>query len=317
MILVSATGDSSILYFILAFFSCILIGLATILGELCCLSFLRDFPAVVLGGFGLGTGLATILGPAIMVGLAHGLKVDDGTIFGYLVPSVIIYWLAFEHLNAKIEFLRASFIARGERCYPPPEEPGRIVGPSSITMLWKTSFGIIFCAGLTFFFEFFMYPGLLDRADGCNNFTQFPVRHGLTVSWLSFNVGVALSRASVALFQIERLWVFPVVQLFNVVIFVIFSSQQILPSVTAVGWMTWIGIIGGCTYVNTMRALQTWQEIPATMRELAMTVTFMTMMIAIAAATLLAKYIAVVPFFNILIQFSSLSFPQGCKPVFG
>lgn len=316
MILSSATGDTSIFHFLLALCACILIGSATILGELCCLSFLRDFPSVILGGFGIGTGLAAILGPAIMIGLTHGLGLPDGQIFGYLIISVIIYWLAFEHLHSKLEYVRAVYIARGERCYPPPEEPGRIVSPSSTEMLRKTSFGIITCAALAFFFEFFMYPGLVDRSDGCNNFSQFPVRHGLTVSWLSFNVGVALSRGSIAIFQIERIWVFPLLQFLNVVA-VLAMRPSVLPPLAAIGWMAWIGVVGGGTYANTMRALQTWPEVPATMRELAMTVTFMMMMIAITAATLLTEYLTMIPSFKIIVSASSMSLPQGCKPVFG
>lgn len=314
--LMSAAGDASTLHFLLVLGACILIGLATVIGEVCCLSFLRDFPPIILGGFGIGTGFATIMGPALMVVLTHGLGYSDGAIFGYLILGVVIYWLAFEHLHSKIEYMRAVYIARGERCYPPPEEPGRIVSPSSTQMLYKTSFGIISCAMLAFFFEFFMYPGLLDRSDGCTNFSQFPVRHGLTVSWLSFHVGVILSRASIAILQVERLWVFPVLQFVNLVACIVVRPSVVFPPAAAVAWMSWIGVVGGCTYVNTMRALQTWPEIPSSLRELAMTVTLMMMMSAIAVASLLTRYLTLVPFFSSLISASATSVPQGCKPVF-
>lgn len=65
-------------------------------------------------------------------------------------------------------------------------------------------------------------------------------------------MGVLISRSSVNVYQINKLWVLPILQLINVVLFTCEAIYRFVPSIIIVAIFIVIeGLFGGASYVNT------------------------------------------------------------------
>ena len=87
--------------------------------------------------------------------------------------------------------------------------------------------------------------------------------------WAMYNVGVTLSRASVSVFRIRRVWVLTLLQAANVAAWALFASTQWvarwhsdLPLYAAAGHMVFVGFMGGACYANCMYLFNTSADIP-------------------------------------------------------
>merc|ERR1719359_358271 len=112
--------------------------------------------------------------------------------------------------------------------------------------------------------EYFIYPGLVDRDTLCPMVSGFLAQNTFTLSWMAYNVGVTISRGSVAFFQIERLWILTFLQFVNAVLWSAEAITHTLPKLFGVqgyymmvAWMVWVGFMGGGCYANCMHAFNT------------------------------------------------------------
>lgn len=307
-----STHSASSFNFGLSLIAAMGIGASTSLGELCCLSFLRSFPPEALGGWGAGTGLAGIFGSAIFLCLESvGFSISQ--IFLFMAPTVIIYWYAFDYLHVKVQTAREMSLNKGDRCYPPSEEPGASLTYGNLQNVWKSASGILTCMVLVYFLEYFIYPGLVDRDTLCPEGKTWLTQNAFTVSWIAYNVGVTLSRASVTFFRIERLWILAALQFANSCLWIYeATTHHLIVQFGEAGyyivtvWMIWVGIMGGCTYVNCMHAFGKREDIPDNLRELAITIGFAMSNVGITIATGLGGILD-----NTLLSMEHL-FPDGC-----
>ncbi|CAF2890602.1 unnamed protein product [Rotaria sp. Silwood2] len=112
-----------------------------------------------------------------------------------------------------------------------------------------------------------------------------------------YQLGVFLSRSSVALFRINRLWILPIIQFGNMGIFFacVYRTAHI-PSIWLVfGLVVFEGLIGGGAYVNTFYKISI--EIPEPDREFSMGVASIGDSFGITFAGLLA-----IPLHNAICQ---------------
>lgn len=284
----SMTGPGG---FLTALLACIVVGACTSLGELCCLSFFRELPAEALGGWGAGTGFAGIIGSAAYLGLLSvGFALPS--VFAFMMPTALIYWLAFDYLDHQVQEARSLSVARGERPWPVSNEPGDPMTFENLQAVWKCASYILVCMVAVYFLEYFIYPGLVDRDSLCPQTSSFLGQHVFTVSWLAYNVGVTVSRASVALFRVERLWILAVLQFVNAALWIYeAATHKIVITFGSLGytiivlWMVWVGVMGGCTYANCMYGFAKRPDIPDNLRELGITIGFAMSNIGIMLAT--------------------------------
>lgn len=314
MALGMSTQNGSRGSFVIALLASMGIGASTSLGELCCLSFLRSFPPIALGGWGAGTGLAGIFGSATYLGL-DSLNVSISHIFYLMAPTGLVYWWAFEYLDSKLQKSRTLFADSNE---PPVEEAGSTLTWERLIKVWKTSSGILFVMVSIYFLEYLIYPGLVDRDTLCPEGTSWLGRHAFTVGWIAYNIGVTLSRGSIAFFKIERLWILVLLQLANCGLWALEATNHYLLHlfgntgyVIVILWIIWVGIMGGCAYVNCMHAYMTQESIPNDLRELSITVGFALSNVGILLATSSAGVLD-----NTVLSAKAM-FPEGCGHIIG
>lgn len=81
--------------FVFALFMIVLIGAASSFGESILLTYQRNFPPEVVGGWSSGTGMAGVGGALLTILFSAVLKFTNQEIFICMIPSVIIYMIAY------------------------------------------------------------------------------------------------------------------------------------------------------------------------------------------------------------------------------
>lgn len=107
--------------------------------------------------------------------------------------------------------------------------------------------------------------------------------------WLQvdYQIGVFISRSSVNVFKIDKIWLMAVFQLINVAVFLTEVIAFFSPTIWIVfGIVLWEGLLGGGAYVNTFYHMS--KEIPEEKRNFALGVVCMADSIGIAFAGLFA-----------------------------
>merc|ERR1719326_1844475 len=86
----------------------------------------------------------------------------------------------------------------------------------------STAGGVIAALAAVYFCEYLVYPGFVDRDTLCLEGWTF------TLCWVSYNLGVLISRASVAAFRIERLEVLAALQIVNLCFWAVEAVTHVL-----------------------------------------------------------------------------------------
>ncbi|CAE8634392.1 unnamed protein product [Polarella glacialis] len=203
-------------------FSCVA-GMGQIFGETCNLAFLKAFPPELIGGWGGGTGLAGILGSLSYIVLTGTMGLSNSVVFALMAPLTILYFLAFRYLHQQAVRSLDGFRldrAMGGTCTAPGgtgmEEELQPTGtaPATVANLKAAvaaSSSILFNLVAVYCLEYFIYPGLDDRETLCAK------KNWYTAMWLCYNIGVTISKCSVAFFRLRRVWLLTIFQLFNVI----------------------------------------------------------------------------------------------------
>lgn len=113
--------------------------------------------------------------------------------------------------------------------------------------------------------------------------------HKSQYRWLQvdYQIGVFISRSSVNLVTINRVWIMAVLQLFNVFFFLGEVVWFFTPSIWIIfAIVLWEGLLGGGAYVNTFYRMS--KEVPMSQRTFALGVVPVADAIGIALAGVLA-----------------------------
>ncbi|XP_075161710.1 CLN3 lysosomal/endosomal transmembrane protein, battenin [Haematobia irritans] len=120
---------------------------------------------------------------------------------------------------------------------------------------------------LVYFFEYFINQGLFELVF----FENSVLDQASQYRWLNvdYQIGVFISRSSVNIFQLDKIWLMSVFQFINVAYFLTEVIYFYTPSI----WITfaivlWEGLLGGGAYVNTFYRMS--KEIPPGRRQFAM-----------------------------------------------
>eukprot|EP00941_MAST-03F_sp_MAST-3F-sp1_P004773 g4773.t1 len=376
--------------FSLALLATIIIGACQAVGEVTNLANLKAFPVQVLGMWGAGTGVAGLLGPALLL-LFKSLQISYQNQFFLMIPSSLLMWLFFRELYClgkrrervntvlEIDFMPQENLsplveaeAEVEAKSKPKKRGGwRRFSRQLISILrlrkskWKrrltdtallpdfamsnevdeaistevdaeirinlktnkdfkenilqsirehenlnetatlaltydnikrvmaSAGSIIFHCAAVYFLEYSIYPGLVDRSSMAHHNASWLNRNIYELSYIAYNIGVTLSRASVSFYPIRRIWILTLLQFFNVIGFIFEAKLHYMASLGDLGyklmlvWMTFVGLMGGGIYSNCMNLMNTDNKIDPKLRELGVNIIFLLSNIGIMRSTLL------------------------------
>lgn len=310
-------------------------GFGQIVGETTNIAFLQSFPPSLLGAWGAGTGVAGIAGAGVYLLLRGLLHLPNTAIFTICALTLPVYWAAYHYLHS---LARTSFTGprlaralggagpkslvhasgpdacRDERIQPDVlGAQSRDLDDTDVGMLDKTkqamyySGDVMFNLVAVYCLEYFIYPGLDDRETLCASPTWY------TAMWMSYNVGVTMSRLSVGFFRIRRVWLLTAFQLINVILWTaeVYSGvvRNGLPNGLAVmtAWMVAVGLCGGATYANCMYLFNNKAEIPDNLRELGVNLGFVMSNVGITLSTLSFSWL------DVTVLRPAVLYPEGCN----
>jgi len=109
---------------------------------------------------------------------------------------------------------------------------------------------------LVYLFEYFINQGMFELV----NFDGIFLDKADQYRWLQvdYQIGVFISRSSVNLLHVRKIWLMSVFQLINVVFFTTEVIFYYVPSFWIILAITlWEGLLGGAAYVNTFYKIST------------------------------------------------------------
>ncbi|XP_067209139.1 battenin-like [Linepithema humile] len=104
--------------------------------------------------------------------------------------------------------------------------------------------------GLVYLFEYFINQGLYELIE----YDDIWLTHAEQYRWLQvdYQIGVFISRSSVNLVSVNKIWIMSVLQFINVIILLFEAIYYYIPYIWIVFIIVlWEGLLGGGAYVNT------------------------------------------------------------------
>merc|ERR1740130_29444 len=256
----------SLVGMVVAMVAVFLSGLQQSLGENCACMRFRRFSKVALSCWGAGTGLAGIFPPMVYSAISHlplyqRFLVAIPILAFYFFICIVVY---NEGKAAQQRDVARSFTEDGVRVAPSgaeAQEPdaseaglqdeNRSDQPSN-----RYAWYVIAVFSAVYGLEYFIFPTLVDRGTQC---PADKAEHAYNTSWMAYNIGVTISRGSIAFFEFPCLWLLFVLQAINVAGWAVEVKMRFLRSGWQTGymiqyaWMVWVGLMGGTAYANCMR----------------------------------------------------------------
>lgn len=262
----------------LAILGVVVTSLSSGLGEVTMLSYSNQFSKQVISTWSSGTGGAGVIGALSYAGLATVLSIENTLFVMLIVPvlQAITFWYILKHPT----HTRISTIKTGV------ESQEQIIKVSEKSIRDKINLvpGLMkymIPLGLVYLFEYFINQGLYELIE----FDGIWLKQLEQYRWLQadYQIGVFLSRSSVNIVRINRIWILSLLQFINVIILLFETIYYYIPNIWIVfGLVMWEGLLGGGAYVNTF--FQMSIEIPKEDREASLGIATMSDSIGIALA---------------------------------
>ncbi|XP_015608291.1 battenin isoform X3 [Cephus cinctus] len=248
------------------------------LGEVTLLGYSHQYTKQVISTWSSGTGGAGIVGAVSYAGLTTWMSTEDTLLVMLVVPVVqaVTFWLILVHpKNIPIPITKEATESQEMIMDTPIQnfrEKMRIV-----PRLFKYMIPI----GLVYLFEYFINQGLFELIE----FDGIWLTHAQQYRWLQvdYQIGVFISRSSVNLITINKIWLMAVLQFLNVIVLTFETLFYYIPNIWIVfAIVLWEGLLGGGAYVNTFYKMS--KEVPQEEREFSLGMTTMADSLGIALA---------------------------------
>ncbi|KAL4105266.1 hypothetical protein QTP88_020523 [Uroleucon formosanum] len=257
-----------------------LTSMASGLGETTLLSYMVNYERSVVTSWASGTGAAGILGALTYAGLTGIFHLSPSTTMYLmlLVPFLmgVSFWVLLEHPK-KYEISTIPSISTD----PSTNSQGLSNKMLYIPRLLKFMIPL----GLVYFFEYLINQGLFELV----YFEKIWLTHSEQYRWYQviYQLGVFISRTSVSLFPLEKIWILTILQGFNVVYFLIETLYSFTPNIYIIfALIGFEGLLGGGAYCKTYHNIM--KKVPKERQEFAMAMTALADAIGISLAGLLA-----------------------------
>ncbi|XP_058971129.2 battenin [Pocillopora verrucosa] len=258
-------------------------------GEITLLSYSAHFDKDVVSTWSSGTGGAGVFGALSYAGFTSaGVTPRNTVLIMNIIPFTlgVSYWFILEHPKGVTEREPLLETARTEGDEKLPVDPLTLKMKLIITKsLLKFMLPLFF----VYFAEYFINQGLHELI----YWNKIWLTPSEQYRWyqVDYQIGVFISRSSVNIFPIKKIWILAILQHANLVILLCEAYFHFLPSV----WIMFLivlyeGLLGGACYVNAFYRIS--QEVPPEHREFSMGVTSMadSCGIALAGATALPTH---------------------------
>jgi len=315
----AAENEQSPVGLFLGMVGVVLVALQQSIGENCACMRFRRFSKMALSCWGAGTGIAGIVPPLVYGLISHWPLYTRFLAVVPILPVYFIVCISVYNAGRRRDVTR-SLIEDGvcidvsDPSLSPPDQGARDVAErkqpadpeanvaatppheeirtASSAYAWY----IIGIFSAVYGLEYFIFPTLVDRATKCPATAAFG-EQAYNTSWICYNIGVTLSRASIAFFQFPCLWVVFVLQAFNVAGWAFEVNTQSLARMGNAGyclqyaWMVFVGLMGGTAYANCIRTFHCSSKVPSARRDQLINIAFAVSMAVILASTGLGELI--------------------------
>ncbi|XP_050438962.1 battenin [Adelges cooleyi] len=246
-----------------------LTSLASGLGEPTLLAYMSYFDRNAITTWSSGTGAAGILGALTYVGLTGILQLTPSTTMYLMlvVPFVMAFsfWVLLVHpdLDAVHTITDSADSLSDSTRKTADTFAGKL---SYLPSLIKFMLPL----GMVYFFEYLINQGLFELV----YFRNIWLTHAEQYRWYQvlYQVGVFVSRSTVSLFPIEKLWILAILQGINLIYFLTQTVYSFTPNIFIVFVIiAYEGLLGGSGYVNTYHNIV--KKVPKERREFAMSMT--------------------------------------------
>ena len=109
---------------------------------------------------------------------------------------------------------------------------------------------------------------------------------------LSFHLGMFVSRSSFVFFKVRRVWIMTYLQTVNFCIFFSVAYWKWLSIEYQIPLMVWVGLMGGCSYVNCLFAILDSTKLSKSQKEVAINVASFLNSISITMSAVFAIFIS-------------------------
>ncbi|XP_015910468.1 battenin isoform X2 [Parasteatoda tepidariorum] len=218
----------------------------------------------VVSTWASGTGGAGVIGALSYASLKAFFDTRPTLQIMLVMPVItaLTFWILIRHPQSKRlncrELCRCSAEAKpileGEIDMATKEYVRK---PSSYTLkekisLTKPLLKYMLPLGLVYFAEYFINQGLMELLYFKNASNW--LCHKVQYRWyqVDYQVGVLISRSSVNILKVNKLWILPILQFINVIFLLFNVYYAFLPNIWIVfAIIFYEGLLGGCSYVNT------------------------------------------------------------------
>nr|XP_050864371.1 battenin [Vespula vulgaris]XP_050864373.1 battenin [Vespula vulgaris]XP_050864374.1 battenin [Vespula vulgaris]XP_050864375.1 battenin [Vespula vulgaris] len=266
----------------LAILGVVVTSVSSGLGEVTLLSYSHQYPKQVISTWSSGTGGAGIIGALSYASLSMWLKTSETLLLMLIVPLIqaITFWFILVHPSQMNIPVTKSGIDSQEHIIEVPRKSFK-----DKILLLPGLLKYMIPLGFVYFFEYFINHGLFELIQ----FDNIWLKHQEQYRWLQvdYQIGVFISRSSVNLVTINKIWIMAVLQFFNVIVLLFETIYYYIPNIWIIFTIVlWEGLLGGGAYVNTFYRMST--EIPRADRKISLGIATMADSIGIALAGWLA-----------------------------
>ncbi len=260
--------------FVFALVMIVFVGAASSFGESILLTYQRNFPPEVVGGWSSGTGLAGVGGALLYILFSAVLNFSNEDTFICLIPTVIIYMMAYglmlhpepppqdaaaaaakaaaDSSDVQVDSIAAeekggesaALLAAGHRA---PETGARRYWRCVKLVAWQ-AINLL----LVYFFEYVASVGAADKSEpvGSLHSPNWWVRNAFVLLAFMYQLGVFCSRSSLRIVRIRRVEILTVLQAANFVLWILQAYYKFMPIEAQLPLMFFVGLLGGASYVN-------------------------------------------------------------------
>lgn len=314
-LLIGTVGIAFSVYvnFAFALVMIVLVGIASSFGESILLTYQRNFPPEVVGGWSSGTGLAGVGGALLYILFSAVLNFTNQETFLCLIPTVIMYMMAYGLMlelpdsqissiatapsdpslatnvkdNVTVQKRSGKSSSEDDLANNTPLTTPLInasqdaanesfladVTETSLQRYWRCTKLVAWPAFnlmAVYFFEYVASVGAADKAQmpGSTHSLDWFVRNSFVLLAFAYQFGVFISRSSLKVIQIRRVWILTVIQAGNFVLWILQAYYKFMPIGAQLPMMMFVGLLGGASYVNIFYLLLNDEKYPKADKEL-------------------------------------------------
>ncbi|XP_017010038.2 battenin [Drosophila takahashii] len=253
------------------------------IGETTFLAYSSRYNKNVISTWSSGTGGAGVIGSLSYASLRSlDFSPRDTMLIMLIFPAIeaFAFWLLLR--RPQVDILPVTTVESTEVLIN-DEKP--LVGFKEKFFYIKHLFKYMLPLCLVYFFEYFINQGLFELV----YFEDIFLDKDSQYRWLNvdYQIGVFISRSSVNVFQLDKIWLMSIFQFVNVVYFLTEVIWWYTPSIWIVfAIVLWEGLLGGGAYVNTFYRMS--KEISPERQQFAMAMVVQSDSYGIALAGFLA-----------------------------